>query len=73
MIKISSSYKVDENQPVCETVTFYQVFFFNLRVNLVSLDLQVLKAFKVFVATQGSKVLPVYGGPQGTRGQQAER
>lgn len=28
MIKISSSYKVDENQPVCETVTFYQVFFF---------------------------------------------
>lgn len=73
MIKISSSYKVDENQPVCETVTFYQVFFFYLRVNLVSLDLQVLKAFKVFVATQGSKVLPVYGGPQGTRGQQAER
>lgn len=73
MIKISSSYKVDENQPVCETVTFYQVFFFYLRENLVSLDLQVLKAFKVFVATQGSKVLPVYGGPQGTRGQQAER
>lgn len=73
MIKISSSYKVDENQPVCETVTCYQVFFFYLRVNLVSLDLQVLKAFKVFVATQGSKVLPVYGGPQGTRGQQAER
>lgn len=64
---------MDENQPVCETVTFYQVFFFYLRVNLVSLDLQVLKAFKVFVATQGSKVLPVYGGLQGTRGQQAER